>query len=357
MDKGPSLKAKIFCVVLVLAATVVFIAAGIWQLNIYRELKDRCTSEVTGTVVYEGYGRMDNTDAPENKYVSGKYWRQIDIEPGSGFELSTVYAERGAEKPGDSITIHFDPDDPDNYYLGDKADYYKTVAYVIFVVSGILPLFLIFVMVKSHKYYRAQGNKRIFFDTPYGRFFFMDDRDSEGGGDIGYEGGIEWGFNPEGAKICTVFFETDFSKEAPKEGYYGLIGKKLAGMEAAGYNINTLIQELPQLRPIRPGKCYKRLEKLLADKKGRDRSLRKLAAGYFFNRPELNRDGCSDKEIMDSTELSYIAVRRNGDTEFELYAPDIYAEDIHVTLKADGSKEIRYITHGQEGYEERREVL
>ena len=121
-------------------------------MSVYRSLKDKCTSYVTGTVVYEGTGRIDDTDKPENKYASGEYWRQIQVETDGVFELDNIYAKRGAEKKGDSITIHYDPNDPDNYYIGDGADDYKTTAVIIFAADGFLILLTIFIMVKSGRY-------------------------------------------------------------------------------------------------------------------------------------------------------------------------------------------------------------
>ena len=62
---------------------------------------------MTGTVIYEGTGRIDDTDKAENKYVSGEYWRQIQVETDGRFNLKNIYARRGAEKEGNKVTIHY----------------------------------------------------------------------------------------------------------------------------------------------------------------------------------------------------------------------------------------------------------
>lgn len=347
MDKAPSKKAKLICWIIVIIFSVICLLIGFAKLSVYRSLKDKCTSEVTGTVVYEGTGRIDDTDRPENKYVSGEYWRQIEVETDGKFELKNIYARRGAEKKNDKITIHYDPNDPDNYYIGDGADDNKTTAVIIFAADGILILFTIFITVKSGRYYKAlaeRQRKRIYFDTPYCRFNFVDS------GNIGYEGEVEWEYNLTGEKICTVFFETDTLASAPDIGYYGLIEKRSLGREEeTDLDINKLVREIPELKAIQPGRCCSRLEKLLSEKSSRDQEIRKTVADHFLFKPELIRENPAEQELMDSIEISYIGVSRNGDTEFGLFESDIYVDDLRVILKSDGSKEIHYRTEEQRG--------
>ena len=347
LDKAPSKKAKIFCWILVITVSVICLLIGFVEMSVYTELKDKCSSEVTGTVIYEGTGRIYDTDKAENKYVSGKYFRQIEVETDGKFKLKNIYAKRGAEKKGDNITIHYDPNDPDTYYIGDNVGNYKSTAIFSFAASGILPVFLIFIMLKSDKYYKLLAQKQrkyIYFDTPYCRFLFTDS------GDVGFEGEVEWEYNLTGEKTCTVFFETDTFAATPDIGYYGLIEKRLPGKEEIDLDINKLIPDIPELRDIQPGKYYNKLEKILSDKERRDHEIRKLVADHFLFRPELIKEKSTEQEIMDGIELSYIGVRRNGDTEFGIFfASDIYVDDLRVILKADGSKEIHYRTDDHRG--------
>lgn len=329
---------------LVLAATAVFIAAGIWQMNIYEQYKS-CTSEVTGKVVNESFGRIYNSDDVQTKFVTSERWIQIEVETGSGFRYSSVYANSGSKKNNKKITIYFDPNDPDNYCIGNSPDYHKTTAVIIFAASGILVLFLVFIMVKSDRYYKLQAKKQrkyIYFDTPYCRFLFVDS------GEIGFEGEVEWEYNLTGEKTCTVFFETDSQAAAPNVGYYGLIEKKFLGREEElDLDINKLVFEIPQLRAIKPGKCYNELEKILLDKQRRDHEIRKMVADHFLFRPGLIRENSTEQELMDSIEISYIGVSRNLDTQFGIFDSDVYVDDLRVILKADGSKEIRYSNDGE----------
>ncbi len=347
LDKPPSKKAKLFCCILVAAFSVICILIGLIELYIYSSLKDSCTAEVTGTVIYEGTGSIKDTDSPEYKYVSGKYWRQIEVETDGTFNLKNVYASRGAEKKGDKVTIHYDPSDPDNYYISDGANDYKTTAIIVFAADGFLILLTIFIMVKSGRHYKALAEKQsrhIYFDTPYCRFFFVDS------GNIGFEGEVQWEADPTGESTCTVFFETDTQAVIPKEGYYGLIEKHFLGREEElDLDINMLAWEIPQLRSLQPGKCYSRLEKILSDKSSRDYEIRKLVADHFLFRPELIRENSTEQELMDSIEISYIGVSRNGDTEFGIFGSEIYVDELRVILKADGSKEIHYRTDEQRG--------
>lgn len=153
LDKAPSKKAKTFCLILVIITSLICIIAGCWKLHDYKKLKTGCTSEAAGLVIHEGYWRINKYHTPETKYTSGKYWRQIEVETDGNFKLKNIYARRGKEKKGDSITIHYDPDDPDTYYIGDTIEEYRTIAYILFSSSIVLPLMLIFIMSKSKKYY------------------------------------------------------------------------------------------------------------------------------------------------------------------------------------------------------------
>ncbi|MBR1750701.1 MAG: hypothetical protein IJ740_07460 [Ruminococcus sp.] len=355
MEKPPSRKAKIFCVILVLAATALFITAGIWQMNIYEQYKS-CTSKVTGIVVNESFGRIYDPDEAQTKFVTSEKWIQIEVETDSGFSLGNIYADHGSEKINDRITIYYDPNDPEKYCIGNAPDYHKTTAVIIFVLSGILPLFLIFIMIKSYMYYKLQAEnqkKYIYFDTPYCRFVFVDSDDT------GFEGGVEWKYNLTGEKTCTVFFETDISVTPPREGYYGLIEKKYLGREEeTTFDINKLAQEIRELKSIQPGKCYDRLENILLDKERRDSEIRKIVADHFLFRTELIKENSTEQELMDSIEISCINVHRNGDTEFIIFESDIYIEDLRVILKGDGSKEIHYKTNARTGaYDECCDVL
>lgn len=337
LENRPSKKAILFCVILVLAASMIFFALGKWQMSNYSKLKYGCTSEVRGTVVNVGRGHIDYS--AESKNLSGKYWKYIEVETDDIFRLRHIYATRRSSKRGDEIIIHYDPKAPDNYYIGDEVEDKRSSVVFAYAASGLMIVFAAFIIIIAMRPKKQTAKQTIYFDTPYCRFLFVDSQD------IGYEGEIGWNSNLTGEKSITAFFETDTSAAAPREGYYGLIEKRLVDKRVVDFDINKLILQIPQLREIQPGKCYSRLEKILSDKERIDHDVKKLVADYFWFRPELMKENASEQEIVDDIELSYIGICRNGDTEFDLYsAHNIYVHDMRFIIKADGSKEIHYRT-------------
>lgn len=338
MENRPGKKAILFCVILVLAASMIFFALGKWQMDNYSKLKNNCTSEVKGTVVNVGRGHIKYS--AERTNLSGKYWKHIEVETDDTFKLRHVYATRRSSKKGDEIIIHYDPKTPDNYYIGDEVEDKRSSAVFAYAASGLMIVFAAFIIIIAMRPQKQTAKQCIYFDTPYCRFLFVDS------GDIGYEGEIEWNLNLAGEKSITAFFETDASVAAPRKGYYGLIEIKFIDKRVIDFDINKLITEIPQLRAIQPGKCYSRLEKILSDKERIDHDVKKMVADYFLFRPELIKENVSEQELVDDMELSYIGVCRNGDTEFDLCsAHNIYVEDLRFMIKADGNKEIHYRTH------------
>lgn len=53
--------------------------------------------------------------------------------------------------------------------------------------------------------------------------------------------------------------------------------------------------------------------------------------------------GYMNNMVADGMTLIWLGVFRNGDTQFSYDAAGIYADDICLTVHADGSKEIEYI--------------
>lgn len=351
MDKVPSKKAKIFCCILILTASAVFVLLGLREMSVYTELINKCTSEVTGTVVYEGKdwrahnGSVSFSYGPEYKYVNGKRYRQIEVKTDGVFNFENIYCRPGVEKKGDNITIHYDPDDPENYYISDWASDHKATGIVAFAGAGILILITILIMAKSKRYYKQKEQsqrKYIYFYTPYCKFLFSEF-------ERGYEGETVWEYNLSGEKSCTVFFETDTLVNPPDESYLGLVEKNFPEDREPDLDINNLIHKMPQLRDLRPGECYKRLEKILFNKKERDYEIRKMIADHFIFKPGLIRENVTEQELMDSIELSHIGAYRNGDIEVSIHISNIYVDNLRMVFKEDGSKEIHYKTDEQTG--------
>ena len=222
----------------------------------------------------------------------------------------------------------------------------------LIAVIGIC-LFIVFVMVilpivLTIRYNKATKNntknntkKHIRFDTPYCNFG-LEER-----GEIGYEGAIEWEYNSGIDKNCDLFFETDNLVTPPEEGYAEYAMAHLSPDEASSTDleIEKLVQIIPRFEEIRPGKCYRKLESILSDRKRIDTEIREYIVDYFLFKPELIDEKYNRQEIIDGVEISAITVYRDGITEYSIYCTKgIYAEDIIMVVKEDGTRDIQYTT-------------
>ncbi|MCR5638430.1 MAG: hypothetical protein K6F97_06280 [Lachnospiraceae bacterium] len=222
----------------------------------------------------------------------------------------------------------------------------------LIAVIGIC-LFIIFVMVilpivltirynkATKKNTKKNTKKHIRFDTPYCNFG-LEER-----GEIGYEGAIEWEYNSGIDKNCDLFFETDNLVTPPEEGYAEYAMANLSPDEAAATDleIEKLVQIIPRFEEIRPGKCYRKLESILSDRKRIDTEIREYIVDYFLFKPELIDEKFNRQEMIDGVEISAITVYREGVTEYSIYCTKgIYAEDIIMVVKEDGTRDIQYAT-------------
>lgn len=172
----------------------------------------------------------------------------------------------------------------------------ETIIINLFV--GFMCLLTIFVMVilpiiLTKQYYKEQKKnlkKHIRFDTPFCSFLWEDQAEP------GYEGEIE-----------------------------------------------KLIQVMPELNEIRPGKCYRKLESILSDKERIDTEIRQVIADYFWFKPELISENSTREELIEGISVSFITVYRNGVTEYGIFnVKDIYVDDLRVIINEDGTRDIQY---------------
>ena len=345
MKSNPSKKAVIFCLILTITASVILFLAGFGQRLIYKDLKNNCTAEVTGKVVNESRGYLRDLDDAESKYLTGKHWRHIEVEPDGRFRLRHLYCNAGPEHKGDKIIIHYDPNDPNNYYISDHVDTYKAASIFSFAASGLMLALSIFIITVSYKRSKAAKDKdrnRIYFDTGYGRFLF------DHTGTVGYECDIKWEWNLIDDSIVTAFFDTDRHPTVPQEGYNGMIEKALIDKGPIDLDINKLITEIPSLKEIQPGKCYRKLEKLLLYGERTDRDVKKAVANCLLSEPGFIEEGASEQDIIDRIELLSISVYRNGSEEYGLfYDTDTEFIDLRLVITAGGKKELHYKMEGQ----------
>lgn len=216
---------------------------------------------------------------------------------------------------------------------------------VIYCFVGFMCLITIFVMVilpivLTKKYNKDQKKKikeHVRFTTPYCSFLLEDT------GETGYEGEIEWEFNPGTDKSCGLFFETDRAAFPPEGGYaaYAMSQSEYTGVN--DLEVEKLVQVLSEFEDVRPGKCYRRLESILSDRKRVDTEIRQYIADYFFCKPDLIEENSTMEDLMNGIRISFISVYRNGVVEYYLYdAKGIYVEELRVVIKEDGTKDIHY---------------
>ncbi len=120
-----------------------FGAIGLVACLLVNKTVRHCTNEVTGFVESEGYGgNGDLNQTVEGKYVKvgthGQHWIAIYVNTDDKFQMNTVYADKSYGNVGDKFTIYYNPEDPDEYYIGDYR-YLNGygVALVTLVISGI----------------------------------------------------------------------------------------------------------------------------------------------------------------------------------------------------------------------------
>ena len=201
-------------------------------------------------------------------------------------------------------------------------------------------------MCLTKRYYKDQKgqkdpkqtlSKYILFDTAYCTFL-LEDR-----GEIGYEGKIEWEYNPGSDKSCELFFETDDPVTPPEGGYAEFAKARSDSTGVTDLEIEKLVRVIPEFEEIRPGKCYHRLESILSDRKRIDTEIRQAIADHFLDRPELISENATRQDLMDGISISFIAVYRNGVTEFCIFDTEgIYVDDLQVNINEDGKREIHY---------------
>ncbi len=204
---------------------------------------------------------------------------------------------------------------------------------VVFVMV-ILPIIL---TIRYNKEQRKNQKKYVIFKSPYCSFLLDDTTE------IGYEGEIEWEYNPGTDKSCGLFFETDYSVCPPEGGYaaYAMAQSERTGV--TDLDFDKLVQVLSEFEDVRPGKCYRKLESILSDRKRVDTEIRKDIAEHFWSKPELIEENTTMEALMNGISISFISVYRNGVIEYSIYdAEGIYVDDLNVVIKEDGTKDIQY---------------
>ncbi len=151
VDKNSS-KAEIVLAVITFILAVITCAAGFLEVRHYNETLNNCTSVVMGSVEQEGTGilyGMRNT--VEGRYLSSgkskKYWIKITVRTDGVFKRTPLYAGVGYGNEGDRLEIHYNPADPDEYYIGNNVKDTRSAAVFLFSASGIFLAIAVIIVV------------------------------------------------------------------------------------------------------------------------------------------------------------------------------------------------------------------
>lgn len=156
---------------------------------------------------------------------------------------------------------------------------------------------------KKEKQESAPEQERLYKETPFGRFIYV-----EYGDEHGYEGDIPWEQNigkefPE----VSVFFQTD-------------------SVDTTEANVT-----------------YGRLEKLLSDPQRTDFEIKHDLAQHFLFREGMVKEGSTLEEIIDELEIEGIHLYSN-ETHIMVLG-DIFVNELYMAILPDGTKEARYISY------------
>lgn len=127
----------------------------------------------------------------------------------------------------------------------------------------------------------------------------------------------------------------------PNSNEYGYEGNILPEDSYSDLDKLTVYLDTDGPETTEAGKCYTRFKELFADMDRVDFEVKKTVADFFLLKPEYT-DGKSTQQLIDGMQISWMGFFRNGDTQFSIDNADVYASDIDLFIKADGSKEIQY---------------
>lgn len=325
MSDKPNNKARKVCAALTVVVSIGIFLISMLQMNTYKKLKNNCTAEITGIV----------SDEYDDK-------REIQVESDGIFKTQKIETGLGIENRGEKIIIHYDPENPDTYYISNDVKNYRAAAVFGYAAGGFLLLFLAFISKVSNKNPKStELPKYIHFDSDYCTFLFDD-------GDPGYEAEIKWEWNK--LKTCSIYFDIDEVPENPRKSYLEMVKEKLAGEENVNLEINELIDRFPELKEIKPNKCYRELEKYISDGERTDCEIKNFIADYFLFKTDLIKSGSTKESLMDGIDLWSISAYRNGNVEFSADTSGIYVSDLRIVIRPDGKKEVRYENYENEEF-------
>lgn len=154
-EKTNKKKRELYIPTFTIILMLLFGVPGLFALYSYRSTLRDCSSEVTG-IIDDEY----NNNGGDKKYsVEGKYLNSdghqhvsIIVNTDDKFLHKYLYASKSFGNVGDKVVIHYNPDNPDEYYIDDYI-YAFDVAMVLLVIGGAMLVLSIFLMI----YYTIKG--------------------------------------------------------------------------------------------------------------------------------------------------------------------------------------------------------
>lgn len=148
--KKTSFKAKNMCVVMTFTVAVLIFFGGLWQIGIYKKLKNNCTCTTTGVIYNEAnyFGKKSHIQ------------EHIAVETDQYFKKGSIYASNRAEKTGDEVIIHYDKTNPDNFYINDRVNEYKVNAVFCFASSIFMLMLTVFLAIVIRKQFKNSQRRK-----------------------------------------------------------------------------------------------------------------------------------------------------------------------------------------------------
>lgn len=116
-------KKEIFIPNFTLILTVIFLLLSAIGMSQYKNTIKYCTEKATGIVTCRGFGRKDI--GGNHNLSTGKKYAEILLYDDSKLAGKHIYAPVYVGDKGDEVSIHYNADNPDEYYIDAVADYYK----------------------------------------------------------------------------------------------------------------------------------------------------------------------------------------------------------------------------------------